>query len=119
MNIKLHYLYRDYGNNKVYGSIIFSNPKQLAASYIKAQLEKKLMDETWFKPELMNIPRLTFENYPYNPELDHPYNELYRIEPTAEQPTDPAPSITSSFLLSIFISADMFTFMAFKSPGAG
>jgi hypothetical protein len=87
-NIKFSYLYRDYGNNKVHGEVIFSNPENLSPEFIAAELKKRFMDEIWFIPSLMKIPHLFFEDYAYDPELDHPYNEFSGIEGADEKATD-------------------------------
>jgi hypothetical protein len=70
------YLYRDMGNNKVYGDLlidgIFSEQEICA-------LQRCMDCGIYFTPDKVGIPALQtkmYENYPYNSELDHDENEF-------------------------------------------
>lgn len=84
MNIKFNYLYRDRGNYKVFGSVVFSNPKQLNSKEIETALRKVLIDSEFFNPDKLGIPRLKHTNFPYDHILDHSLNEFHSVEETNE-----------------------------------
>ena len=72
-NIRFSYLYRDYGNYKLFGETIFSNPENLSLSEIDARIKARLIDGEFFNPEKWGIDRLKFENHDY--EQDHDWHE--------------------------------------------
>ncbi|QPJ64519.1 MAG: hypothetical protein G3M78_03545 [Candidatus Nitrohelix vancouverensis] len=86
MNICFQYLYRDYGNFKNWGDVIFSNPNGLDIGQIKSMLEKVLIDQAYFVASKVNVPNLYFEDYKEN--LDHVWHEFFSIEYTDEKPND-------------------------------
>ena len=96
-NIKLNYLYRDAGNYKEFGDIIFTNQNSKSAEEIELVIRKNLIEEEFFIPEKWNVPRLSFENY--SPELDHDYHEFESLEITNENSTDNID--ISTFLIGI------------------
>lgn len=85
-NLKLNYRYRDAGNYKQFGSVIFPNSSQLAVSEATKLIHEKLISGEFFNPKDWNLPRLHF--HPYDPELDHEYHEFEEWEVTDEAPTD-------------------------------
>lgn len=74
MNIEFCYLYRDAGNFKQFGSIVFANEKLLGFDAITQALKRVLIDELFFDPLAANVPRLFFDNY--DEELDHDWHEF-------------------------------------------
>lgn len=86
-NLKLNYRYRDAGNYKQFGSVIFANTHQLSIGEATIQILEKLIDNEFFIPQEWDLPRLHF--HPYDPELDHEYHEFENWEETFEQATDP------------------------------
>ena len=96
-NIKFNYLYRDAGNYKQFGEIIFANQQSKSLEEIKLAIRKNLIEGEFFIPEKWSVPRLSFESY--LPELDHDYHEFESLEVTDENPTE---SIDiSAFLIGI------------------
>lgn len=85
-NIKFSYLYRDAGNYKEFGEIIFTNQNSKSPEEIELVIRKNLIDGDFFVPEKWNVPRLSFENY--SPELDHEYHEFESLEETNENTTE-------------------------------
>jgi hypothetical protein len=81
-NIKFNYLYRDAGNYKEYGEIIFTNRDSKNLEEIELILRKNLIEGEFFIPEKWNVPRLSFDDY--LPELDHDYHEFESLELTNE-----------------------------------
>lgn len=88
MNIKLNYLYRDAGNYKTYGFIIFGNPNGLNTKIIENKLREHFVDADCFDPSKLNIPPLKHANSKYDSELDHSWNEFESLEETDEEATD-------------------------------
>ena len=85
-NIKFNYLYRDAGNYKEFGEIIFTNQDSKSLDEIELVIRKNLIEGEFFIPEKWNVPRLSFEDY--SPELDHDYHEFESIEITNENSTE-------------------------------
>ena len=88
MNIKFNYLYRDYGNYKTYGFVIFSNPDRLIINVVEDKLEKLLIDSEFFHSSDFNIPFLKHPEFEYDPQLDHSWNEFISLEETNDDATD-------------------------------
>ena len=85
-NIRFNYLYRDAGNYKEFGEIIFTNQDSKSLKEIELAIRKNLIEGEFFIPEKWNVPRLSFENY--LPELDHDYHEFESVEVTDENLTE-------------------------------
>lgn len=81
-NIKFSYLYRDAGNYKQFGHVIFSNPNNIDIDYIGHNLKANLIDEEYFFADTLNIPPLFF--YQTNAD-DHLWHEFQNIEVTIEK----------------------------------
>ena len=84
-NIKFNYLYRDGGNYKQFGYMIFGNENNIHIEEIENQIRLKLIDGDFFDPKMWRVK--TLYKYPYNPELDHSWHEFEDIEITSESPT--------------------------------
>ena len=79
-NIKFCYLYRDAGNYKIYGEVIFANTDNLPLSEIESQIRAKLIDGEYFEPKKWGVPLLAFEDF--DGELDHDWMEFEKVEET-------------------------------------
>lgn len=86
-NLKLNYRYRDAGNYKQFGSVIFSNSNKVTIDEATKLLQEKLISSDFFVPKDWNLLPLHF--HPYDPELDHEYHEFESWEETYEQANDP------------------------------
>ncbi len=96
-NLKFNYLYRDAGNYKQFGFVIFSNPHDLTPEQATEKLLPNLIDEEFFDPLIVNIPLL--EKYDFDPELDHGWYEFELFCETGESPTE---SIIVDDFLTLF-----------------
>lgn len=85
-NIRFNYLYRDAGNYKIFGSIIFNNLENIDIKSIEKVIKNKLIDGEFFNPLDWKIPRLHFDTA--SKALDHDWNEFEKIEITKEDATD-------------------------------
>ena len=75
MNVAFEYLYRDAGNSKNWGEVVFSNPNDIAIGAIIAEAQDALIDGCYFIAEQARVPVLHFGDY--DPELDHGWHEAY------------------------------------------
>lgn len=80
-SIKLWYRYRDAGNNKNHGTVVFKNDTGLSLALIDACIRERLIDGLWFVAENWDLPGLYFEHYERN-ELDHDWHEYDEVEET-------------------------------------
>lgn len=85
-NISFNYLYRDYGNYKRYGSVIFSNPGNLPLAEIDTIIRNCIWDYRIFYAHQWKLSPLFFPEH--HAELDHPFHEYESVELTDETPTD-------------------------------
>ena len=99
MNVRFEYLYRDAGNFKNWGEIVFSNPRNINADLIAAMTEKVLIDGAYFVASKAGVPDLHVETYDEN--LDHGWHELYSFQSTDEAPNDPQERNVEEFIESL------------------
>ncbi len=88
MNVRFEYLYRDYGNFKNRGEIIFANPNNLTTDDITKMAGDVLIQEASFVAYKANVPDLHFKEYGYDEELDHGWHEFHLFALTEETPND-------------------------------
>ncbi len=86
MNIRFKYLYRDAGNFKNWGEVVFSNPHDVPADVITSMADRVLIDRTYFVAAKADIPDLHFAEY--NKDLDHDWHEVNAFQPTDDPPND-------------------------------
>ena len=87
MNICLEYEYRDAGNFKNWGEIVFSNPRSLAPEVVTRMAEELLIDREFFVASSARVPDLHFPEW--KPDLDHERHRVVTFRSTAEAPNDP------------------------------
>ncbi|MFA5628524.1 MAG: hypothetical protein WC965_13780 [Thiohalomonadaceae bacterium] len=86
MNISLEYLYRDAGNNKIWGNVVFSNRSNIGATSLHADMRNALIDGEFFIAEEVFIPSLCFDVH--DNELDHGWHEYSSVKETSEPSND-------------------------------
>ena len=82
MNIKFSYLYRDSGNYKRFGDVIFSNPNNLTILDMEHLIRSKLIDGEWFYAQDWGLPNLHFEDW--DEDLDHGFHEFESLSYSKE-----------------------------------
>ncbi|MBC7655505.1 MAG: hypothetical protein H7098_13650 [Oligoflexus sp.] len=82
-NIKFNYLYRDAGNYKFFGSVIFSNPYNLSLDNIQLLLKNPLINGEWFIAEDLKLSSLFFDKH--IADLDHLFHEFETVLFTEEE----------------------------------
>ena len=86
MNIRFVYLYRDAGNFKNWGSVVFANPRDFNPGRLTEKANTFLFAENNFNAERAGVPDLHFPDHDYD--LDHEGHEVYAFESTDEVPND-------------------------------
>ena len=102
-NTLFSYLYRDAGNYKQFGEIVFAGAP---TDELLQRLEKTLSDHILFIARQVDVPEVSFEatgTYQRNID-DHPWHEFESMEPT-EDPPDDARHRTIEELVTQFESA--------------
>jgi hypothetical protein len=84
-NIKFSYCYRDSGNYKNYGAVIFANTEGIDLSVVNNLIQAKLIDGTWFYASRWNIPNLFFASIDI--EADPTWHQFEFVEYTEENST--------------------------------
>lgn len=81
-NIQFNYLYRDGGNYKDWGSVVFANPDNYSLPEAETIIKPKLIDETFFYAEEWGLPNLRWDIG-----IDDPtWHEFVSLEFTDEAP---------------------------------
>lgn len=99
MNVRFEYLYRDAGNFKNWGEVVFSNPQNINADLVIAMTEKVLIDQAYFVASMASVPDLYFVEY--DTDLDHGWHELHAFQFTDEAPNDPQGRNIEEFIESL------------------
>jgi len=81
-NIQFNYLYRDSGNYKKYGFVIFTNPDNLALAEIERLIRTKLIWGEWFYANEWLLPELFLEFVDFR--IDPTWHEFESVENTDE-----------------------------------
>lgn len=105
MNIRFVYLYRDSGNFKNWGWVVFSNPRDVSPGRLTREASKFLFTEHHFNAERARVPDLHFPDHDYD--LDHEWHEVYDFEATDEVPNDPQGRDIDMFLKSLRIASQV------------
>lgn len=92
MNVRFEYLYRDAGNFKNWGEVVFSNPRDVPADTIASIVNQALIDRTFFIDHTffiatkVDVPDLHFSEHIEG--LDHGWHEVHAFQPTDDPPND-------------------------------
>ncbi|MCC6411488.1 MAG: hypothetical protein IT270_07500 [Saprospiraceae bacterium] len=80
-NILISYLYRDEGNYKSFGMVVFSNKTNLASEVVGKQLRTAMISTEFFDPTTWGFPLLEHQE-------STDWSEIDGVEETALEPTD-------------------------------
>lgn len=97
MNIEFSYLYRDAGNFKNFGTVVFANKNQTSLEKLNEMIKQRLIDEMYFDAFNASVPSLFFDDY--DEELDHDWHEFECISEVETTPAD-----ADARDISVFIS---------------
>ena len=77
MNIEFEYRYRDFGNNKRYGVVVFGNRTNILIERIRLRLQRLMIgDGMTFSASHLKIPEMFFPDSPFDPALDWEMHEF-------------------------------------------
>lgn len=79
-NIKFSYLYRDSGNYKNYGYVVFANPENISLEQLEELIRSKLIYGEWLYANEWQLPDLFFDNF--DPYTDPTWHEFESVEYT-------------------------------------
>lgn len=99
MSIRLVYLYRDSGNWKNWGRVVFANPRGVSPGRLTKKANTFLFAQYHFNAERAGVPDLHFPDHDYD--LDHEWHEVYAFEATDELPNDPEGRDIDMFMKSL------------------
>src|SRR3569623_572761 len=89
-NIQFNYLYRDGGNYKNWGSVVFANPDNYSLAEAEAIIKRRLIDEEFFYAEEWGLPDLRGDI-----SIDDPtWHEYVSLEFTDDAPDTCLSSLT-------------------------
>lgn len=80
MNICMEYVYRDAGNFKLYGEVVFSNTNDMVPEEVEAKIRALLIDQEFFVAKMVAITPLTFANR--DDDLDHDWHTFACVKAT-------------------------------------
>jgi hypothetical protein len=87
-NVRFEYLYRDAGNYKKRGAVIFRGAEGSDLSALDSQIRQRLIDQTYFYPEKVGIPKLDLDELGHDDEMDVTWNEYLGLNFTSDGPSD-------------------------------
>lgn len=85
-SIQFSYLYRDAGNYKLFGKVVFRNPENRSLEEIRGRIRAQLIDGEFFDAAKWGLPLLQFQDY--SPEVDHSWYEFEGVESTFLENSD-------------------------------
>ncbi|MDP2142183.1 MAG: hypothetical protein Q8L20_15350 [Gammaproteobacteria bacterium] len=88
MNVCFEYLYRDAGNFKLWGEVVFANKEGLDIDEIESKIRNSLIDGEYFYASKIGVPVLRFEKLV--PAMDHDWHEFVGVAESTNDVTDQA-----------------------------
>jgi hypothetical protein len=100
-NVEFSYLYRDGGNYKKFGRIVFSNPEQITCGTVENALTEAFLEDGLFIADQVRVPEVfLFANGALSFD-DHCYHEFDAVRTTEKESTDPQMRTISEFLSEV------------------
>lgn len=103
MNIRFEYLYRDGGNFKNWGEVVFLNPRHVSADIVMSMAKNALIDQAYFVANKAGVPDLHFREY--DEQLDHGWHETHAFQSTDDAPNDPQSRNIEEFIESLRLAS--------------
>ncbi len=107
MNVRFNYLYRDAGNYKSWGAVIFRNPDGLPISEIESRLRKAFFQYDLFIAGQIGVLEVFLYDKSDATEDDVCFHEFDSVEFTNEVPTDAMDRTAAEFLEVVELSSKM------------
>jgi hypothetical protein len=100
-NVEFSYLYRDGGNYKMFGRVVFSNPDQITCAAIEKTLAEAFLEDGLFIAEQIRVPEVfLFANGDLSFD-DHCYHEFDAVRTADAGSTDVHLRTIEQFLLEV------------------
>lgn len=103
MNPRLNYLYRDAGNYKTYGSVIFKASNRRSISHLQALMEEALIEREYFVAKDVGVPDL--RPAVLDSSMDHDWHEVESLDECGEPPDDRFGRTIDEFIESMAASS--------------
>lgn len=101
MNVRFEYLYRDAGNFKRWGEVVFFNANNIGQDTLAAICGAALpLDSIYFLPDQVGVPNLHFEDWIDS--LDHDWHEIHSFQLCDDLPNDLQMRDIDLFIQSLF-----------------
>jgi hypothetical protein len=102
MNVKFEYLYRDAGNFKRWGEVVFSNANNIRQDTLAAISGAALpLDSIYFLPDQFGVPNLHFDEWVEG--LDHDWHEIHSFNLSDALPNDRQARDIETFIQSLLL----------------
>lgn len=99
MNVRFEYLYRDAGNFKNWGEVVFANPRNISTERVAEMAENVLIDHAYFVASNAGVPDLHFTER--DDEIDHDWHEVHSFQSTNDDPNDSQSRDIEEFIESL------------------
>jgi hypothetical protein len=104
-NVEFVYLYRDGGNYKKWGKVIFSNPDGIDTETVERDLRQAFLEDGLFIASQIRVPEVfLYSDYGFSSD-DHCYHEFGGVRPTASSADDERCRSISEFLVEVIQEA--------------
>jgi hypothetical protein len=100
-NINFKYLYRDAGNYKKWGAVVFSNPECLTTSEVTKALGENFLVDGLFVAHQVHVPEVFFSTEADVTGDDHCYHEFDAVEESSSAPTDKRDRSIGEFIAEV------------------
>lgn len=104
-NVKFTYLYRDGGNYKKRGHVVFRNPDELSCDFIAKALRQAFMQDGLFVAHQLRVPDSFLYARGEADSDDHCYHEFDRVEASPDTPNDQHGRSIKQFLAEVQMQA--------------
>ncbi len=100
-NLEFRYVYRDGGNHKKWGKVVFSNPDRLEVGSVENELRRAFLEDGLFIASQILVSAVFLYSEGELSLDDHCYHELARVGPTSESADDSHRRSISEFLTEV------------------
>lgn len=101
VNVRFEYLYRDAGNFKRWGEVVFSNAHNIGQETLDTISSAALpLDGVYFLPDQIGVPNLHFKEW--IKVLDHDWHEIHAFKLCGDLPNDLQARDIELFIQSLF-----------------
>lgn len=117
-NVEFNYLYRDGGNYKKFGRMVFSNPEQLSSEALETELRRVFWQDDLFIANQIRVPEVFLYSDGKFSFDDHCYHEFSGLRATEEPANDKHNRSISEFLAEVTDQRGWKVFDPYDSEGS-